>query len=517
MEPAANSSSSIARASKGNAARTQVRGSSLLLVGRFLAIGINFAAQVLMVRYLSTADYGALAYALSVVAFCQTFATLGLDRAVTRFVPIYHETHEYGKLCGTLLLVVSTIALTGAVAILTVHVVPASLFQALIDDQQPFILLGIMIFLVPVEALDQLFIQLFACFTHPRAIFFRKYVLGPGLKLSVILILIAWQRDVMFLAYGYLAASALGVLIYGWILLRGLYQQGLFRYFQLTTLRVPAREIFAFTIPLLTSDLVTVVMHSVDVFLLGYFHDTAEVAMFRVVLPAVSLNKIVMTSFALLFTPAAARLFAKDDYRGIHQLYWQTAIWIAVLSFPIFAVTFSLAQPLTVFLYGERYAQSGVILALLSLGYYFSAALGFNGLTLKVLGKVRYIVMINVVAAVVNAAANLLLIPRYGALGAALGTAGTLIIHNILKQLGLRLEAGLSMFDHHYLPFYLLIGGSASGLLFLQYVSASSIYVALPLAGLVSLFALAVSKKKLHIGETFPELLKVPLMRRLLG
>ena len=68
--------------------RRQIRGSSLLLAGRFVSVGINFAAQVLVVRYLSTQNYGAWAYALAVVALGQSFATFGLDRATTRFVPI---------------------------------------------------------------------------------------------------------------------------------------------------------------------------------------------------------------------------------------------------------------------------------------------------------------------------------------------------------------------------------------------------------------------------------------------
>ena len=107
----------------------------------------------------------------------------------------------------------------------------------------------------------------------------------------------------------------------------------------------------------------------------------------------------------LPFTPLAARMFARHDREGINQLYWQTAIWIAVLSFPLFALTFSLADPLTVTLFGERYEGSAVYLSLLALGYYFNAALGFNGLTLKVYGRLRYIVTINILAALSSAAA----------------------------------------------------------------------------------------------------------------
>ncbi|MGH7451931.1 MAG: hypothetical protein ACRENG_11325, partial [bacterium] len=75
----------------------------------------------------------------------------------------------------------------------------------------------------------------------------------------------------------------------------------------------------------------------------------------------------------------------------------------------------------------------------------------------------------------------------------------------------------ISLFDRKYFSFYLIIATSALVLFGLQYLTASNIYLALALAGLVSLFVLAVSKKNLGIAETFPELLKLPLVRKILA
>ena len=98
---------------KTTRARRQLRGSSLLLLGQIFSKGANFATQILIVRYLSQSDYGAFAYALSIVALAHSFTTFGLDRAVTRFVPIYHEQQDYNRLFGTLLMVVGTILSVG--------------------------------------------------------------------------------------------------------------------------------------------------------------------------------------------------------------------------------------------------------------------------------------------------------------------------------------------------------------------------------------------------------------------
>ncbi|HJZ49128.1 MAG TPA: flippase [Roseiflexaceae bacterium] len=507
----------------------QIRGSSLMLVGRSMSMVVNFAIQVMIVRYLGKAHYGAFAYAMSFVTLGQTLAVFGLDRAITRFVPIYHERRDYGKMFGTILLVIGAIVSLGTLMIVGAYVFQGSIGQTLLSDQeankaQVIALLLVLIGLAPVQALDDLIAALFAIFASPRSIFFRKYVLSPGLKLGVVLLLIVGGSDEFFLATGYLLAGILGVSVYAFTLVRTLQKQQLFDHFQLSGIQIPARELFAFTIPLLTSDLVYVLMSSSDAVLLGHFRSTTEVGAFRVVQPTAILNQFVLQSFTLLFTPIAARLFARDDREGINNLYWQTAIWTSILSFPIFALTFSLAHPITVLIYGKQWAGSAIILALLSFGYYFNAALGFNGLTLKVYGKLRYIVVINILAAVVNVLVNLWLIPLYGAFGAACGTCGTMIVHNVLKQAGLRFGTGISLFERKHVKVYLSIVIGALGLLALQSTLPANyswkepyVYVSFAMAGLVSLIVVGLNRKDLNVAQTFPELLRFPLLRRLFG
>lgn len=503
---------------KATATTRQIRGSSLLLAGRLLSKGINFVVQVMIVRYLSKTDYGAFALALSFVSLTQSIATFGLDRAITRFVPIYQEKKEYAKLFGTIIMVFSTILSLGLAIALLFHSLQDFMTQSFLDgDQQARTLLLLLIFLAPVQAIDDLLIGMFAVFASPRAIFFRKNVLAPGLRLIVVLLLIVFQYDVLFLAGGYLAGGFIGVAIYVVMLFRLLRNEGLLAHFNPRAIQIPWREVFAFTIPLLSSDLVYVVMNQVDAVLLARFQSTADVASFRAVQPVAVMNQLIMASFATLFTPLAARMFARDDRKGINELYWKTAIWIAVFTFPLFVATFSIAQPITVLLFGTRYEDSGIILMLLSFGYYFNAALGFNGLTLKVYGKLRYIVTLNVAAAVANLVLNLLLIPRYGAFGAAIGTCTTLILHNILKQTGLRLGTGINLFDPRYFRVYVTIVLSAVGLLLVQAVTSAPVYASIALAGLASFLVIRLNRRLLNVEETFPELLRFPFMRQLLG
>lgn len=501
---------------KRSAAHQQIRGSSLLLTGKLISVGINFVSQVLMVRFLTAMDYGAFAYALAVVDYFQHFSSLGLRLGVPRFAPIFHERKEFGKLFGTMLLAAITLAATALVIIGAIFAAPEQVARLVNEGHQSLSLLFILIFVVPVEAIDDILIALLASFASPRAIFFRRYILTPGLKFVVILSMVLMGSDVVFLAYGYLMAGALGVAIYIGVFINVLRQRGILQHFRIQNLRLPARELFGFSLPMLASDLLIGLTPFAATALLGYFHDPKAVAFFRVVLPLAHLNRIVKMSFETLYTPTAARLYAKSDYAGVNDLYWQTAIWMAVLSFPMFAVTFSAAQPLTLLLYGAQYQEAWLNLALLSFSHYFAAAFGFNTLTLRVVGKIRYVVILDILTAALHLAASLWLISRYGARGAAIAIAITMILNTALKQAGLRMIPGMNFLNKKYLTFYLFVGVSALGLFAFQFFTASSIYVTLPLVAAAAFLVLRVGKRNLHIAETFPELLKRPLMKWLL-
>jgi O-antigen/teichoic acid export membrane protein len=498
----------------GAESRRHIRGSSLLLLGRVLSVGVNFGTQVLIVRYLSKTEYGIFAYALAIVGAGQSIAVLGLDRAISRFLPMYDERGEHGRLLGALLMVTATIVGMGVAFVVLVAGLRGLLAGGVGDSDDAVAVLLILLLLAPVQALDDLLMSVFAVFTRARAIFFRKYILGPALRLSAVAGVVLAGGDVRALAVATVAAAAFGAGVYGWMLVRTL-RRGVLRRVRWSDVELPAREIFGFALPLLAVDALFLLQNTANVVMLAHFGSATDVADYRAVQPAAHLNLLVMTSFTLLFTPLASRLFARGDTQGVNELYWRTAVWIAVGSFPLFAATFAVAAPMTVTLFGERYDGSGPILALLSLGYYCNAALGFNGLTLRVYGLVRYVVAISVVAAVVNVALNLVLIPSHGAIGAGVATAATMLGHNVLKQMGLRRGTGISVFERRHGRVYLVIAGATTALLCAQWALSPGPVVALGMVAIASSAVLGLSRRSLRVGDMFPELLRVPLLGRL--
>lgn len=496
--------------------RKHIRGSSILLAGRFIGLGLNFLVNVLMVRYLTKADYGAFTFALLVASMGASLSLWSMDKAVSRFLPIYDENGEIPTLRGAILLSVLSIVGIGLALILSIFGLQGLIGERLIDDPLAVSLLLIVIFISPLDALDHWFQSMFAVFASAKAIFFRRYILGPGLKLSAVLFVMFAQANVQTLAIGYVIGGFIGVSSYVAMLFGLLRHKEVFKEWNWNTLRFPIRDIFGFATPLMYSDVVYILRNNAVVFLILFFHDAVGVAEYRAVVIFARLNEVVLQSFTFLYTPLAARLFARDEKEGINDLYWQTALWITVFSFPIFVVTFALAKPITVLFLEDRYASSSIILSILALGYYFHAALGFNNHTLRVYGVVRYIVFIDVLAAIVAISLSLLLIPPYGALGGAMSASGTLIFHNILNHIGLFLHTDIQLFSTKYLKSYAMIIVGAGSILAMQIILDPSIFIGLPIAALVSLAILRANRKLLKVADTFPELLKIKPLRMLL-
>lgn len=493
----------------------QIRGSSVLLVGRVLAMILSGATQVLIVRYLTKSDFGAFAYAIAVAALCHRLLSIGHGQVIVRFLSLYEENRDYDKLFGAMVMVAGLIVSGGAVLLVGAGLARHRLTGWLIDDPRVMTLVLIVLFLGVTDALDDLLEGALAVFSRPRTILVRKYLLNPGVLLVVTVAVMATGAGVKVLAVGFLVTGVVGVGVYAALLAGTFRSLAISEHFKLSTMRMPFREIFGFGLPLVTTELVTISTSSVSVMILGAFGGTRDVAGFRAVLPVAQLNQLVIYTFTMLFVPLASRLYARRDLAAMRTAYWQTAVWLAILSFPVFALTGPLAHAVALGLFGTRYSSSAAPLAILSLGFYCNAALGFNTATLIACGRRRRLMTVNIVCTVVNVVLNFALIPRWGALGLAIANCVTVVLQNVLNQLGLRAAAGIRFFEWHYARVYAWVAVATVALWAVERALTPGLLVALALAAGASAAVLVVNRGVLQSNEVFPELGRVPLIGRL--
>jgi O-antigen/teichoic acid export membrane protein len=184
-----------------------------------------------------------------------------------------------------------------------------------------------------------------------------------------------------------------------------------------------------------------------------------------------------------------------------------------VLTFPVLCVTTALAGPLTVDAFGDRYSGSAVYLALLSAGYYVNAALGFNGITVLILGRLRYLTVGSLVVLAWMVAVDLLLIPPWGATGAVVAVLSSVLVHNVVKQLGLGFGAGIGVVDRRHVLVLLRLAVVIVALNLIALVTSPPLPVGLVAVAVMTVVVLRVMGPALDLGGMFPELMRTRLLR----
>lgn len=495
--------------------RQQFRGSFLLVAGRFAALLVNLVTQVLAIRYLIQADYGAFAFALSAVEVVGYVSVLGLNKACSRFLPIFQERGDRERALGTLVMSVTTVLGLSLAIALCLVAGREFLAEYLVSSRLSLTLLLTLIALAPIEALDFIFEAFFSAFGKVRIVFFRQYVLRPGLKLAAVVSVLMLEASVQTLAYCYLAAGAAGFLYYLPSLARVLRQQELVDRSRTRQVRLPLKEVWRFSGPLLTSHLVFLCQGSVAILFLEALSGNIAVGEFRAVLPFARLNIVVVTCFSLLFTPLACRYLSRDQEAEIDRLYWDSAAWIAVLTFPIFALTTVFSDSLTVLMLGDEYASASGVMTLLAVGFFFEATLGLSVHTLRVYARVRYIVLSDVLASLTGVALLWILIPRYGTSGAALATAAFMVVGHVLYASFAHFTTDVKTLVPRGLKIYLSTLLAVAGLAVVHEFLRPHWVGVLPLIAVAWLGLIFANRRELAVERVCPEIARVPLLWRL--
>lgn len=497
--------------------RRMIRGSSLLTLGRVVAIVLNFVVQVATVRLLLKADYGAFAWGIAIAAMGSSIAVFGLGRTLSRFAPMFQERREFGKMAGTVAVTLACVAAIGCGISLVVIAAQSLIGTYLVNDSLAQTLMVILILLTPLRALDSICEELFAVFARPRDLFLRRHIIGPLLKLIAVTPLLFARTDVVLLAVSYVVFGVIGTVISLSVLWSVFRKAGLLRYFRRDTMEVPARELFSFSLPLMATELLVIARTSLTTFVLEFCHGTLGVAAFCAVLPVARLNTFVADSFRFLFAPAVSRMFARGDLAAIDRIYWRTMAWIAFATYPLFIACVAMSDLITVSLFGPHYADSAGILSLLAVGFYVSSVVGFNNEILKTHGRIGRIFLTDSLTVIVAVLLNLALVPRWGASGGAMATVVVLLLRPIGNQIAVFRLNLLHHIDWSCLRLFLIMTEVTLIVWLSPSLFGNSVMTQLLLTVSGVAVVLIAGLPLLDVSGTFPELMKYRPVRRLAG
>ena len=160
-----------------------------------------------------------------------------------------------------------------------------------------------------------------------------------------------------------------------------------------------------------------------DTSLLGFLSDDFQVGLYTA---ATKLNKIsltLITSLTAVLLPRLSHYAKNNEKEKIIELSQKSASIIILLSLPIIVGLIFLAKPLTLIFSGKEYLQAIPAMNIISpIVFFISLSSLIGGQIFASINKEKLTLISTTIAAVINITMNLIFIPKYGAVGAAIGT-----------------------------------------------------------------------------------------------
>lgn len=197
--------------------------------------------------------------------------------------------------------------------------------------------------------------------------------------------------------------------------------------------------------PMAVSAASFLLMQSLDVLMLTHFTNYETVAYYSSAVKLTLLISMVLTSVNAVIAPQIAKDFAEKAVQALKEKIAHSTRLIFAITMPGI-VLLAIGASFFLGLFGEGYVQAKTALWVLLIGQTVNALCGSIGVYLNMTGKQKVFQTILVSALFINIALNFWLIPEYGMLGAAMATAGSMILWNLVTVVYIYKKDGVRTF-----------------------------------------------------------------------
>ena len=362
----------------------------------------------IITKMLGAESYGIWAQLMVTISLIVPPATLCLVDALARFLPAEKNRKEIQDGIWSVITLVSGVALLIALIFISFSSPISSFFGG------EKILVEILAFIIIVECLNLIFLNVFRAFQETK-------------KCSFFLLLTAFGETgllggAVFLGYG-LFGAILSILIGDLIIF--LLMGGLL--IKRIGVKIPnfsrTKEYLRFSLPIIPGALSWWIVQSSDRYLINFFLGALFVGYY---VPAYTLGNIIyflVGPFNFLLMPLLSKLYDEDRINEVKNYLKYCLKYYLMVAIPsVFGLSILSKQLLTIFSTSEIALQSYYIVPFIALSVLL---LGIYAIVVQIIvlkKKIKIIGIVWMVAAFLNLGLNLIFIYKFGILGAALTT-----------------------------------------------------------------------------------------------
>jgi len=371
----------------------------------FITIIAGFLNIIIAVRFVPTEHFGVYILLQVVVFSLATISDLGINVSATKHLAGYTDENKY-FVVNTLL----SFRLTSALFLSFIIFLCKGLLHDLFKSDLFFDIAIYIPVLFVMESLSGLLASMLQGFHYYRKMAIAQIILSV---LGIIFIIV-------FLVYLHL--GLIGLIYARIISLFFCITYQLNPFVRRLTMRFDKRlfmEVFRFGFPLGLNNILTFIFMRIDTLMIGSMLSPIQVAYYGTSSKIPDASRNMFESFRSVFFPNMSELFSQGNKAEAKKLLDNSLRIVSFLSLFCTLVVILFQRQIVEVLFSARYLESAPILALLMIALSIGLISNILGTSLVSAGYSKLPVLINIVDTLVTIAANLILIPIFGVIGAA--------------------------------------------------------------------------------------------------
>ena len=406
--------------------------------GKFLGVfalrtggaALSLIATVVLARALGTSGFGLYSYAIALIALLAIPAQFGIGTLLMRFCSAYQREQKWGLLRG-LLRWANSIVLITSVLFAAAAAIVLTLFPRLLPEGGRGAV-WIALTLLPIVTLGELRAASLTGLHQYRKGQLPEMFIRPG---GVILIVGAVR--LMRPQAAFTAAEVMLYYVAASVVAFGLGTRWLWR-----ALPADIRQVAPETdVPewrrigqvLTLSRGGGMILNRIDLLFLGALAGASSTGVYRSAAALSSLIAFGLAAVNVVAAPNFSRLHVDTDRAEIKRTLIMASTLSIGCAIPIVAILIVFGRDIISLVYGRSFAGAYAPLIILALGQLFNAATGPVGSLLVMTGQEWWNMIGVTTALAVATPAYLLLVPQYGAVGAAIAAAtGVVLLNGII-------------------------------------------------------------------------------------
>lgn len=425
---------------------TVAKGAGIIFIGMITAQILGLANQILLGRFLGPDFYGLFNLALSVLWIASNIAVFGLFGGLSRFIPFYLEKGKKGIIRNTIFFSVGFVLLTSIIISIVLYLLSSKISIYIFNENNLTPVLNYLAIGLPIIALPQIFEGIIRGF---KAVKYKVAIWDIGMQLVKIIVFL------LLAIIGYALIGAIVAYLMGFIFTIFcsilIIRKKLFPDYSKYMKKPIAKKLLSFSWPLALTGLTFLFAAKTDILLLGYFLNPEAVGIYVPALMIAQLLTFVGTGFSYIFLPVISGFFAQKDTASLESLFKSSTKWIFIIVMPVFLYILLFSKEIIALFFGFEYSKAYLALIILASGVFTSIFSGLTGNILVGGGHTKLNLACEVIAAITNVTLNLVLIPIYGIIGAAIGTSVSLFARTLFSLTFVYITVRMHPFNKNYL------------------------------------------------------------------